>query len=110
DFLRSVKHFQDNPQKIIDLEPYLPKDWNTTNTEDSANTLNTLLLADKLTNEPDDSEEKKQPPKSVQFVQSPAQTETQHRVLIEAAIVGLEMLGKSGHDEWRLKNEEQEIE
>ncbi|MDR1140059.1 MAG: hypothetical protein LBL62_00095 [Planctomycetaceae bacterium] len=95
DFLRSVKHFQDNPQKMIDLEPYLPKDWGTENTKDS---VNVLLLADKMTGETGDSEEKKQPPKSIQFVQSPAQTETQHRVLVEAAIVGLEMLGKSGND------------
>jgi hypothetical protein len=107
DFLRSVKHFQDHPQKIINLEPYFPKDWGT------EEQLNALLLADKINGETDkiigettgDLEEKKQP-KSAQFTQSPAQTETQHRVLCEAAMVGLELLGKSGNDDWRIKEEQ----
>jgi hypothetical protein len=102
DFLRSVKHFQDNPQKIIDLESYLPKDW------EMENSLNALLLADKTADEAGDLEA--HTPDSVQLIQSPAQTETQRRVLCEAAIVGLELLGKTGNDEWRMKNEEQKTE
>jgi hypothetical protein len=110
DFLRSVKHFQDHPQKIINLEPYLPKDWGT------EEQLNSLLFADKIKSETDkadkisgetgDSGEKNQP-KSTQFIQSSAQSETQHRVLREAAMVGLELLGKTaGNDEWRIKEEQ----
>ncbi|MDR0609706.1 MAG: hypothetical protein LBG58_06315 [Planctomycetaceae bacterium] len=107
DFLRSVKHFQDHPQKIIDLEPYLPKDWGT------EEQVNTLLLAEKMTGENNevrevkdktkiagetgDAEEKKQP-KSAQLTQSSAQAETQRRILCEAAIVGLELLGKTGNE------------
>jgi DNA repair exonuclease SbcCD nuclease subunit len=91
DFLRSVKHFQDHPQNIINLEPYLPKDWGT------EEQLNSLLFAEKMKGETGDSEEKKQP-KSSPLIQSPTQTETQHRVLCEAAMVGLELLGKTGNE------------
>jgi DNA repair exonuclease SbcCD nuclease subunit len=87
DFLRSVKHFQDNPQKIIDLESYLPKDLS------EEHSLNALLLADKIVGEAEESG-KSEESKSVPLIQSPAQTETQHRVLREAAMVGLELLGK----------------
>jgi hypothetical protein len=94
DFLRSVKHFQDHPQEIIDLEPYLPKDWGT---EES---VNALLLAGKATDEIGDSEEKT--PKQPRLVQSPPQSETQHRILREAAMVGLELLGKTGNNSGEL--------
>ncbi|MDR2441755.1 MAG: hypothetical protein LBE12_20540 [Planctomycetaceae bacterium] len=87
DFLRSVKHFQDNPQKVIDLESYLPKDW------EGENSWNTLLLADKIAGETEEIG-KPEEPKSVQLIQSPAQSETQRRVLREAAMVGLELLGQ----------------
>ncbi|MDR2117492.1 MAG: metallophosphoesterase [Planctomycetaceae bacterium] len=112
DFLRSVKHFQDNPQKTIDLESYLPKDW------EAEHSLDALLLADKITGEANNSGEhasnsasnSAQLTQSSRLIQSSVQTETQQRVLREAAIVGLELLGKTGNDEWKIKTEEQKTE
>jgi len=87
DFLRSVKHFQDNPQELIHLGGYIPKDWN----HDEA--AKQLLLAEKVTDEITDAEDNE--PKE-RWVQSPAQTETQQRILREAAMTSLELFAQSG--------------
>jgi len=84
DFLRSVKHFQDNPQELIHLSGYIPKNW------EHEETIKQLLLAEKVTDEITDAEDKE--PKE-RWVQSPAQTETQQRILREAAMTGLELFG-----------------
>ena len=87
DFLRSVKHFQDNPQELIHLEGYIPKDWNHDEVAKQ------LLLAEKVKDEltsPEDTEPKER------WVQSPPQTETQQRILREAAIAGLELFTQAG--------------
>jgi hypothetical protein len=82
DFLRSVKHFQDNPQELIHLGGYIPKNW------EHDEVIKHLLLAEKVMDEITDSEDKE--PKE-RWVQSPTQTETQQRVLREAAMTGLEL-------------------
>jgi len=82
DFLRSVKHFQDHPQELIHLGGYIPKNW------EHEETIKQLLLAEKVTDEITDAEDKE--PKE-RWVQLPAQTETQQRVLREAAMTGLEL-------------------
>jgi len=82
DFLRSVKHFQDNPQELIHLEGYIPKNW------EHEETMKQLLLAEKVRDEITNTEDKE--PKE-RWVQSPVQTETQQRVLREAAMTGLEL-------------------
>ncbi|MDR0869704.1 MAG: metallophosphoesterase [Planctomycetaceae bacterium] len=80
DFVRSVKHFQDNPQDVLDLEGYIPKQWGTS---DGAAT---LLLSAKET--ADENNEHK-----VQYHRTEQQKETQRQVLQEAAVVGVELLG-----------------
>ena len=82
DFLRSVKHFQDNPQELLHLGGYIPKSWEC---EEPAKQ---LLLAEKVTDEITDAEDSE--PKE-RWVQSSTQTETQQRVLREAAMIGLEL-------------------
>ena len=82
DFLRSVKHFQDNPQELIHLGRYIPKNW------EHEETVKQLLLAEKVKDEITDTEDKE--PKE-RWVQLPTQTETQQRVLREAAMTGLEL-------------------
>ena len=85
DFLRSVKHFQDNPQELLHLGGYIPKNW------DHEETIKQLLLAEKVSDEITDAEDTE--PKE-RWVQSPMQTETQQRVLREAAMVGLELFSQ----------------
>jgi hypothetical protein len=87
DFLRSVKHFQDNPQELIHLGGYIPKNWTQ---EDY---VKHLLLAEKVKDEITDSED--QEPKE-RWMQLPAQTEMQQRVLREAAMTGLELFEQLG--------------
>jgi hypothetical protein len=87
DFLRSVKHFQDNPQELIHLGGYIPKNW------EHEEELKRLLLAEKVTDEITDAEDTE--PKE-RWVQSPTQTETQQRVLREAAMTGLELFTQTG--------------
>ena len=87
DFLRSVKHFQDNPQELIHLGGYIPKNW----AHDEE--IKQLLLAEKVKDEITDAEDKE--PKE-HWVQSPSQTETQQRVLREAAMTGLELFAQTG--------------
>jgi hypothetical protein len=82
DFLRSVKHFQDDPQELIHLSGYIPKNW------EYEETVKSLLLAEKVTDEITDPEDKE--PKE-RWIQSLTQTETQQRVLCEAAMTGLEL-------------------
>jgi len=82
DFLRSVKHFQDNPQELIHLSGYIPQNW------EHEETIKNLLLAEKVTDEITNAEDTE--PKE-RWVQSPARTETQQRVLREAAMIGLEL-------------------
>jgi DNA repair exonuclease SbcCD nuclease subunit len=89
DFLRSVKHFQDNPQELIHLGGYIPKNW------EHEEAIKNLLLAEKVTDEVADAGNKE--PKE-RWVQSPIQTETQQRVLREAAMVGLELFSQTGKD------------
>jgi hypothetical protein len=86
DFLRSVKHFQDNPQELIHLGGYIPKNWEH---EEAAKN---LLLAEKVKDEITDTEDTE--PKE-RWVQLPQQTETQQRVLREAAMVGLELFSRT---------------
>jgi len=85
DFLRSVQHFQGNPQELLHLGGYIPKNW------EYEETIKQLLLAEKVTDEITDGEDKE--PKE-RWVQSPAQAETQHRVLREAAMTGLELFAQ----------------
>jgi hypothetical protein len=85
DFLRSVKHFQDNPQELIHLGGYIPRNW------EHEETIKQLLLAEKVKDEITDAKDKE--PKE-RWVQSPLQTETQQRVLREAAMTGLELFAQ----------------
>ena len=87
DFLRSVKHFQDNPLEIIHLGGYIPKSWT-----ESALPSSDLLLAEKVKDEIADTSDKEA---KERWVQSPMQAETQQRVLREAAMTGLELFAKS---------------
>lgn len=82
DFLRSVKHFQDNPSELIHLGGYIPKNW------EHEETIKQLLLAEKVKDEITDAEDTE--PKE-RWVQSPAQTATQQQILREAAMTGLEL-------------------
>ena len=85
DFLRSVKHFQDNPQELIHLGGYIPRNW------EHEESIKQLLLAEKVKDEITDANDKE--PKE-RWVQSPLQTETQQRVLREAAMTGLELFAQ----------------
>jgi hypothetical protein len=89
DFLRSVKHFQDNPQEFIHLGGYIPKNW------EHEETIKNLLLAEKVKDEITDAEDTE--PKE-RWVQSPHQTEMQQRVLREAAMVGVELFSQMGKE------------
>ena len=91
DFLRSVKHFQDNPAELIHLGGYIPKNW-TSNNGGGEEVIKNLLLAEKVTDEITDAEDKE--PKE-RWVQSPVQTETQQRILREAAMTGVEVFAKT---------------
>ena len=82
DFLRSVKHFQDNPKELIHLGGYIPKNW------EHEDTIKQLLLAEKVKDEIIDSEDSE--PKE-RWVQSPMQAETQQRILCEAAMTSVEL-------------------
>ena len=86
DFLRSVKHFQDNPQELIHLGRYIPRNW------EHEETIKELLLAEKVTDEITDAEDKE--PKE-RWVQSPMQTEAQQRILREAAMTGVEVFSRT---------------
>ena len=85
DFLRSVKHFQDNPQELLHLGGYIPKHW------EHEETIKQLLLAEKVKDEITDANDKE--PKE-RWIQSPVQTETQQRILREAAMTGLELFAQ----------------
>ena len=89
DFLRSVKHFQDNPQELIHLGGYIPKNW------EHEETIRQLLLAEKVKGEITDAENKE--PKE-RWVQSSVQTETQQRVLREAAMTGVELFAQASKE------------
>ena len=89
DFLRSVKHFQDNPQELLHLGGYIPKNW------EHEETIKNLLLAEKVKDEIIDAEDKE--PKE-RWVQSPLQTETQQRVLRDAAMTGLELFSQTSKE------------
>lgn len=84
DFVRGVKHFQDEPQEFLDLERYIPKHWES---EDEAAG---LRLAERLDNGGESLDADTPSPK---YTQTDAQKETQRRVLREAAMVGVELLG-----------------
>lgn len=93
DFLRSVKHHQDDPREMIDLEKYIPKEWG------DEETVRDLLLAEKIddsidksTDQAEAGPEKTSATSTGRFVQSTVQSENQRRVLKEAALVGLELL------------------
>jgi hypothetical protein len=89
DFLRSVKHFQDNPQEMLHLGGYIPQNW------EHDVVIKNLLLAEKVTDEITDSEDKE--PKE-RWVQTPIQTETQQRILREAALTGAELFAQTGKE------------
>jgi DNA repair exonuclease SbcCD nuclease subunit len=89
DFLRSVKHFQDNPQELIHLGGYIPRNW------EHEEVAKHLLLAEKVTDEITGSEDKES---KERWVQSPAQTETQQRVLREAAMSGVELFAQTSKE------------
>ena len=89
DFLRSVKHFQDNPQEMIHLEGYIPRNW------DHEEAIQHLLLAEKVTDEIVNSEDKE--PKE-RWVQSPIQVESQQRILCEAALTGVELFAQTARE------------
>jgi len=86
DFLRSVKHFQDNPQELIHLEGYIPKNW------EHEETIAKLLLAEKVKDEITDVGNTE--PKE-RWVQSSIQAETQQRILCEAAMTGMELFARN---------------
>ena len=86
DFLRSVKYFQDNPQELIHLGGYIPRNW------EHDVEIKHLLLTEKVKDEITDPEDKE--PKE-RWIQSPVQTETQQRVLREAAMIGVELFAQT---------------
>ena len=89
DFLRSVKHFQDNPQEFLHLEGYIPRNW------EYEATIKQLLLAERVTDEITDTEDTDS---KERWVQSSHQTETQQRVLREAAMTGLELFAQAAKE------------
>jgi len=91
DFLRSVKHFQDNPLELIHLGGYIPKHW-TSEGGEREKTIKDLLLAERVKDEITDMEDKES---KERWVQSPMQAETQQRVLREAAMTGVELFARS---------------
>ena len=88
DFLRSVKHFQDNPKELIHLGGYIPKTWET-EYEDATKA---LLFAERVKDEIIDVADTA--PRE-RWVQSSIQAETQQRVLREAAVTGLELFTRT---------------
>ena len=89
DFLRSIKHFQDNPQELIHLGGYIPKNW------EHEETIKQLLLAEKVKDEIADAEDTE--PKE-RWVQSPPQAAAQQRILREAAMTGVELFAQTSRD------------
>lgn len=109
DFLRSVKHYQDHPNEMIDLESYLPKKWaKDWEREDMEHR---LLLSEKIELDPEADQvveavknkgtgelhtvasgTVRHGSKLYHYVQSKSQAENQHRVLREAAMIGIELL------------------
>ena len=103
DFLRSVKHFQDNPQEIIHLGGYIPKHWSAS-VESSAtitqpwedesarqNIIQQMLFAEKVKDEIVDAEDKEA---KERWVQSSDQSKTQQQVLCESAMTGIELFSR----------------
>ncbi len=93
DFLRSVRHFQEHTEEVIDLALYIPDDW--VGDEDR---IQELLLAEKVAVDPKDRNENSENGEPTvgtgfRYVQSAGQAENRRRILREAAFVGLELLG-----------------
>ncbi len=99
DFLRSVRHFQENPKEILDLERFVPNDWADETVTDE------LLLAKKVKipnaagTETDAKPEEK-------YVVTPEQSERRRQVLQEAALIGMELLGSGNSGERRVESGE----
>lgn len=110
DFLRSVKHYQDHPGEMLDLEAFLPKNW--LKDWEHEDMRHRLLLAEKIELDPDAdqvveavkdkgtgelhtvaSATVQHGSKYYHYTQSKMQAENQHRVLKEAAMIGIELLG-----------------
>ena len=89
DFLRSVKHFQDNPLELIHLGGYIPKNW------EHEEVIKQLLLAEKVKDEITDAEDGET---KERWVQSPQQAESQQRILREAAMTGVELFAQVGKE------------
>ena len=96
DFLRSIKHLQNNTQETVDLQPYLPKDISQFVKEGKTETqvdtfFKELLLTTKI--ETENTTEEGHTVTKTRIVQTDQQAATQTRVLREAILVGLELLG-----------------
>ncbi|MDR0520847.1 MAG: hypothetical protein LBH00_03215 [Planctomycetaceae bacterium] len=89
DFLRSIKHFQDNPAELLHLEAYIPKNW------EHEEALKHLLLAEKITDEITDVSDAEENTPKERWEQHPHQKETQQKVLREAAVAGLELFSQN---------------
>ncbi|MGL4594523.1 MAG: metallophosphoesterase family protein [Thermoguttaceae bacterium] len=93
DFLRGIKQHQDTPHEIIEVDPYLPKEWG------ADDDLAPLRLATKIMLESSEHESANAEPineqkKRYRFEQTKSQQEMQQKILREAAMIGLELLGE----------------
>ncbi|GHT36579.1 DNA repair exonuclease [Planctomycetales bacterium] len=98
DFLRSVKHFQEHQSELIDLEPYIPKNW-ADGWEGEYQDAQ-LLLAEKIEeNTGGHSAEKTiektgADNKTYHYVPTQKQLQRRQSVLKEAAAAGIELLSE----------------
>ena len=100
DFLRSVRHFQDNPKEVIDLERYVPKDWA------DAEMVDRVLLAKKVTAVKPEEKNTETEEAEEYFVTSLEQAVRRNQALQEAALIGMELLGGGNSGEWKVENGE----
>lgn len=87
DYLRSIRHYQDNPEEGIDLEGFLPKEFAETESYDEL-LLSEIVEIPRSENEEEEqypSEEKKPPKRRIRH-------SLQAEILKESALLGLDLL------------------
>ncbi|MDR1290408.1 MAG: hypothetical protein LBK06_04320 [Planctomycetaceae bacterium] len=103
DFARAVKHCQNEPDQIIDLNKYLPNKLKEIQQDESGteeyNEYNGILLADKII-DPDTNEYK--------LTQTAEQIELKKEILKKTAIVGTELLNNEKPTQFTIRLNENE--
>ncbi|MDR1925043.1 MAG: hypothetical protein LBQ66_11790 [Planctomycetaceae bacterium] len=94
DFLRAIKHHQNEPEQTIDLSVYLPTKLRELDQEELDNGgFDKMLLADKIINT--ESGEKK-------LVQSTDQITRKEEILRKAAVTGMELLTNENQNQFTI--------